>query len=484
MDFSSSTYAKGADGMAPRSTTRRSFLLRALALTGGASLLAACGPSAPTQPATGVPPAPAGAQPTTGAAQPATPGQPAAKASGPVELSFWYQAQGPTFVPVIKAMVAAFESEHPTIKVRVEEYPTLDMRQKLQPIFTAGGPGPDIVHEGAVVTLSYAHQPYGFIDLTDRVKAANLKSLTPPASWAPLEENGKAYGIPMAAFTYLLAWNQDLYDAAGIKTGPESWDELLANARKITDPQKNTYGFITQTDRFISWPLEILWYDSGVGYFEGSENFLTYDTKKPFSFNNAKGVAALEFLKSLSETAPGGLQGNINQTSPTATTAMSQGNLAHLYTHTIQINQITGQNAKLVGGKNLQVQLFPRGSDKRGVIFSTSVLGIAKGAKDYDAAWEVLRFVSDKWEGQLAPAIGNVPVRQDAKIPADAAGGWLIEPARKALAIQDAVPQPFFPELDNVRNPLSKNVQAYFLGQMSAEQALTATAKDARATMS
>ena len=42
-----------------------------------------------------------------------------------------------------------------------------------------------------------------------------------------------------------------------------------------------------------------------------------------------------------------------------------------------------------MGGKNLQVDLFPRGSDKRGVVFSTSVLGITKGAKDADAAWEV-----------------------------------------------------------------------------------------------
>lgn len=454
--------------------SRRRFLIGSaiLAAGGGLSLLAACAPQAPSTPPLTPAPAQSPAQPTQ-----------SARPSGPIELNFWYQAQGPTFVPVIREMASAFESEHPNIKVKLEEYPTLDMRQKLQPIFTTGGPGPDLVHEGAVVSLSYAHMPYGFIDITDRVSAAGLKSKIPAGAWAPMEEKGRQFGIPMAAFVYMLVRNQDIYDTAGITKVPETWDELLEVTRKVTNQQKGTFGFLTQTDRFISWPLEILWYDSGVGYFEGSEDFISYDTSKPFTFNNPKGVAALKYLRSLAENAPGGIQGNINQTSPSVTSAVAKGNIAHQYTHTIQINQIPGQNPNLVGGKNLKVDVFPKGPAKQGVMFSTSVIGIAKGSKNQDAAWELVRFLSDKWEGKLATSIGNIPVRQDAEMPSNLPNAWLLEPARKALAHPNAIPQAFFPQLDQVRIPLSKNVQAYFLDQMTAEQALDETAKQAQASL-
>lgn len=395
---------------------------------------------------------------------------------GPVTIKLWYIAQGPAFEPVLKAVVKHFEETHRSIKIELDVQPTTDMRNKIRPIFTTGGPGPDILYEGAVQTLTYANMPFGFIDLTDRVKASGVKERSPKAAWAPLETGGKTFGVPLNAFPFFIGYNKDLYTAAGLRGIPQDWEEQLRFVKRIWNVQRDTFGFVTFTNRFVSWLFETLMYDSGMGYFQGTEEWEKFDVTRPVTFNGPQGVRILEYMRELAETAPGGLRGNFGVDSARAIVMFARGNLGHYHGHSIHFSQITGNNPNMVGGRNFDVYVFPKGPKRQGAQFSTSVMGIPKGSQDPDAAWEAVRFMTDRWEGLLSASIGTVPVRYDVRLPSDAPL-WLIDAGRKALA-GDSFSSAWFPQLDLVREPLGKEVEAFFLGQKTAKQALDSAAEE------
>ncbi|MCH6471332.1 sugar ABC transporter substrate-binding protein [Sinomonas terrae] len=54
--------------------------------------------------------------------------------------------------------------------------------------------------------------------------------------------NGELYGLAPVINSIALYYNVDMLKAAGL-TPPKSWDELKADAAKLTDPSKGVYGF-------------------------------------------------------------------------------------------------------------------------------------------------------------------------------------------------------------------------------------------------
>src|SRR6185503_9373865 len=127
---------------------------------------------------------------------------------GPVALEFWQIAQGAEFDKLMKQMIKEFEGTHRNIRVNHSIQPSSDLDTRVRPIFTSGGPGPDVLYTGSVYTLSYAKMPFGFIELTDRINAAALKSRTPAGVWITMTEKNKVFGVPLIAYPFLLHYNK------------------------------------------------------------------------------------------------------------------------------------------------------------------------------------------------------------------------------------------------------------------------------------
>ncbi len=447
--------------------TRRKFLETSLKVgVGAAGMVTAgigCVPQAVTPPAT---------------SQPVAPTTPSVK---PAVVEFWQIGQGEGFHNVMAEAIQEFENTHPNVKVSLTEQPAGDLRAKVFPILTDGGPGPDVIYDGSVMSFTYAGMPFGFMDISDRVEATGIKEATPASAWATMQKEGEIFGLPWGAFPFYLVYNKDLYEEVGIADLPQTWEDLTAVVDKLHDPSKDRFGFLNTGGRWASWLLETLWYDSEVGYFEGSEDFLQYDVTKPITITRPEAVAALEYMRSLCETAPGGLQGNIGVGTGDVVARFAQGNIGHIFVHAILVNIIQEQNPEMVPKKNFDVMVFPNGPKRGGVMFSTSVLGVTKLSKNPDAAWEFVKFISD-WEGRIAPAGGLAPVRTDVEVNEDLPGSWLVPAGREALS-GSAFPQAYFPEYDSLRLPLGDNIEAYFLDQKTAEEALKDTAAQAKAAL-
>ena len=55
--------------------------------------------------------------------------------------------------------------------------------------------------------------------------------------------DGALYGFPNEIDVYALNYNKKLFEAAGIAAPPANWDELVADAKKLTDMSKGQQGF-------------------------------------------------------------------------------------------------------------------------------------------------------------------------------------------------------------------------------------------------
>jgi len=106
--------------------------------------------------------------------------------------------------------------------------------------------------------------------------------------------NGIVYVQPLVIFPSLMAVNQDLLEAKGITTLPQTWSEFLKDCIAVTDPSKDTYGFgmnmSTENATNVAFFTAFAWNSGGT--------ILTPDGK-PYLANNKIMADTTDFFKSL-----------------------------------------------------------------------------------------------------------------------------------------------------------------------------------------
>lgn len=155
-----------------------------------------------------------------------------------------------------------FEALHPDITVHVKHVQFQDINNDLARAGITGN-GPDI---------SYIDNPYidlfrsrgMLLDLAPMIatsKAIDLSTFY-PGPISAVKYGDKVYGIPRGANTLALYYNADMFKAAGLDPNkpPQTWAELYADAKKLTNPAKHVYGLAFSavaseegTFQFLPW---------------------------------------------------------------------------------------------------------------------------------------------------------------------------------------------------------------------------------------
>ncbi|MCY3880029.1 MAG: extracellular solute-binding protein [Rhodobacteraceae bacterium] len=217
----------------------------------------------------------------------------AGAAKAEVEIEYWqyfFEAR----VNAMEQLIENFEAANPDIKVKMTHFPYADYRTKVAAAIPAGE-GPDVVQLF-----------YGW--LNDYV-AADLIQPLPNDAFPPsmIEEEffpmvgamragDNFWALPTAVRSLALFYNTRLFDEAGIEEPPETLDELIDIAKKLT--KTDSAGNITQvgitagmTAQDHHWFREVL-----VRQF-GGEPYL--DDYKTVNYNSEAGVKAAEFYLGL-----------------------------------------------------------------------------------------------------------------------------------------------------------------------------------------
>lgn len=150
----------------------------------------------------------------------------------------------PEEVAVFNDMIAQYEEQYPGVTVDYISVAAEDFATKLQTMI-ASKQTPDVFYLQPEKVMPYADA--GLIaDLSDYV--ADNDVFDPDNVWAKAIDmyrydgttpgEGAIYGLPKDIGPFALAYNKDLFDAAGITAptddAPWTWDEFVAAAKKLT----------------------------------------------------------------------------------------------------------------------------------------------------------------------------------------------------------------------------------------------------------
>lgn len=181
-------------------------------------------------------------------------------------------------------MVAMAESAHPDLKINLEfTGGTMDYWAKL-PVAIAGGTGPDIFQMTRPSFDLYAGSNQA-ADLTDAIAAseklqANLAEMSDVVVES-YSHNGKQMGIPYTVEAAAIAYNKDMFAAAGLTEPKEvedtwTWTDVreMANTLTIRDDKGDAsqYGFVVAADRLPLW--ELIWSHGGELFTEDQKECL------------------------------------------------------------------------------------------------------------------------------------------------------------------------------------------------------------------
>ena len=116
--------------------------------------------------------------------------------------------------------------------------------------------------------------------------------------WPAMHKNaqvmGTTYAIPFHNSTPILYYNKTMFDRAGIKQPPQTWAELLADAKKLTDESTGQWGIMlpSTNDDYGGWIFSALVRANGGKYFNEDYPGEVY-------YNSPTAIGALRFWQDL-----------------------------------------------------------------------------------------------------------------------------------------------------------------------------------------
>jgi len=332
----------------------------------------------------------------------------------------------------------------------------------------ATGQAPDII---AVDNPEHAlfSSRGAFLDISDMIKNSNV--IKPdnyfPGPLKSVEWDGKYFGVPKATNTIALYYNKDMFKAKGLDPNkpPQTWDELVEDARKLTDPAKNVYGLAFSAKASEEGTFQFLpWAQMGGGSYE--------------HINADGAVKALEIWKTIIDeklASPDSL--TRGQWDSTGT--FNSGNAAMAISGPWELDRMA-EEAKFDWG----VALLPvpqEGAERSSAMgdFNWAIFSTTKHPAEAFKALEYFASQDDK----MFKNFGQLPARSDISIPET--GQPLKDAALKVFLeqLKYAKPRGPHPEWPKISKAIQDAIQAALTGQMSPKEALDQAAEKIKAVL-
>src|SRR4051794_31771311 len=150
---------------------------------------------------------------------------------------------------VLQAHQKEFE-ELTGIRVGAEQVPEQQQRPKVAMEMSTGRPSFDVVNVAMHVQKRLIEKGRWMEDLRPLIADKSLTN--PDLDMADFSKatiriatgpDGKLNVLPMNQDLWILFYNKELFQQAGVQGPPKTYDEMMAAAQKLTDKSKGIYGF-------------------------------------------------------------------------------------------------------------------------------------------------------------------------------------------------------------------------------------------------
>lgn len=312
-----------------------------------------------------------------------------------IELTWWKP-----FVELnqVQPLLEEFRKTHPNVLITLTTKSVETYEEELIDAL-ASGSGPDIfaIHNDWLPKHKDKLVPapatiFGFREYKESFVEVVSRDLT-------LDEN--IYAVPLDIDVLALYYNKDILAANGIARPPASWEELVAMTAKLTRQDK--FGNFERSaialgtaDNINRAPdiLGLLMLQNGVVFYSPDRKFSTFDQTlrddAGTQFNPAE--TALEFYTQFAN--PAKVTYTWNNKSNNSIEAFASGQVAMIISYAYLKDNLRERAPFLNYGVSTVPQIDPA---KNKVNFANYwAEGVSKQSKNQAAAWEFLKFVSQK----------------------------------------------------------------------------------------
>ncbi len=318
---------------------------------------------------------------------------PAESTAAPAEkakLTIWFYWENKDQQSILAGLCDQYNKSQDAAEISSQYIPFADFKKQLS-IGMAAGKVPDLTLIDNPDLPSYASMGL-FADVTDKIKAipGYDQYFDGPVKSCTLD--GKVYGLPFGSNDIALYYNLDMFSKAGIAQAPTTWDELRADAKKLSG--NGVYGLGV----------------SGVNTEEGTFQFMPWLLSAgatPFKVDGPEGIKAFTFVSdlvkdgSMPKDVMNWVQSDVNK-------QFEAGNLAMMINGPWQLPSLAKDTPDLKFG----VALIPKDQQYASVLGGED-WGVVNG-KNVDAAIDFLKFVvSPDLLKDYCNKFGYFPSRKD-----------------------------------------------------------------------
>lgn len=297
-------------------------------------------------------------------------------------------------------LIDAFEAEHPDIKINMVDLGSTDYSTVLGTQLSGGGSDFDVVTikdvPGYVTLVSKGVlEPLDDLISQDGVDLSKYNGITDQVTM-----DGKLYELPFRSDIWVLYYNKDVFDNAGVAypTNDMTWEEYDALARSVTDttPGSEVYGAHYHTWRSAVQLMGIL--DGKHTAVDGE-----YEWTKPY------------YEMVLAQQSDGVCQdyATLKTQGLHYSDAFAQGNVGMLNMGSWFISTLIQkiQSGEYTECSNWGMVKYPHaeGVEPGSTLATITALSIPTSAPHKDEAWEFVKFVTGEEGAQVLADTGNIP---------------------------------------------------------------------------
>jgi multiple sugar transport system substrate-binding protein len=371
-------------------------------------------------------------------------------------VEFWSYV--PLDNPGLYLYIDKFNQSQDKINIEAKFIPFAEFKRQLT-VALVGGTPPDCVLVDNPDFAAYIDMG-AFEALDDRIADWEYgKDDFYPGPWASATWEGKQYGIPFETNTLVLFYNVDMFKKAGLDPDkpPKTWEELNQYAKKLT--KDGVYGISV----------------CAVASEEGTFQWLPFLQQNGGNVFNLDSPEAVEALQLWVDWVKNGYVSkeilNMDQWSGVRPQFQNE-NAAMMVNGPWCIVPIRAEVPNL----NWRLAVLP-GRVKQASAMGGVNIGIVKGAKNADAAWEYIKWlyrpeaIAEFWQ-----KFGTLPLMPEI---AKSAPYWKGDPVYEVLLEQMkyAAPRGPHPRWPEISAAIYTAMQEALTGVKTSEQALADAAK-------
>ncbi|NIG33651.1 ABC transporter substrate-binding protein [Pantoea sp. ICBG 828] len=367
----------------------------------------------------------------------------------------------------IRAMTQAFQTAHPDVQVNLEFVPYEALHDKIVAARGAGGNGYDVVLFDAIWPAEFSKFDL-LQDVSSRISADEKEKIFPGAMNTVVFK-GKTLGMPWILDTKYLYYNKAMLEKAGIKDLPQTWQQVMDDARIIKQKNIVKYPLVWSWSQAEALVCDYTTLVSGFGgkfYNNGKLDFST--------------PASLQAVKLMKSSLDEGLTNPASREylEEDVRKAFSNGDAAFALNWTYMYNMANDAKQSKVAG---QVGIMPAPGDapnRFGAVNGSMGLGIAKGSSHPEQAWQYISYMTSQPE-QNKYATLSLPIwkssYQDPAVSKNQES--LIAAADKSLNVM--LSRPETADYSRLSNTLQQQLQQVLVGSATPEAAMQAVDKSA-----